>query len=130
MPPEESETAFESTRAWLVIFFWMILSLTGCASYLLWALCHLIEVLWDQKMNGQPAPRITTFFFDYPILVMLFPLPWFVVAAWAVIRGRMAARNLILFSSSLILSLLVLAIFMTLVFTIPWIRITRAMAPA
>jgi hypothetical protein len=126
MAPEETETAFESTRPWLVLFFWILLSLAGAASYLLWSFSNLIEVILTQG-PARPLPPITSFFFHHRIGVMLSPLPWAIVAIGAIIRGRMATRNLIAFSSSLILSLVVLTILMGLAFTVPWIDVIKMM---
>ena len=53
--------------------------------------------------------------------MLLFPLPWLVVAAYSLVRGRMASHQLVLFSSSLILSFGTLLIVVAIVFSMPWI---------
>ena len=71
--------------------------------------------------DNRPMAPLTTFFIEYRLGVLLLPLPWLIVAIGSLIRGRIATHNLVLFASSLILSLGTLSIIMAIGFSLPWL---------
>ena len=114
------EAPQEPKRLWLAIFFVTVLALAGTASWFLWLACRLMQISIALAFDHPMAP-LTTFFIDYRLGVLLLPLPWLIVAVCAFVRGRMASHHLVLFSSSLILSLGTLSIIMAIGFSLPWL---------
>lgn len=112
-------------RVWLGAFFGVTLLLAGVACWFLWISIYAVEG-GIQRTFGHPMDPLTTFFFDHRISVLLLPLPWLAVAVHALIRGRMLAHQLVLFSASLILSIGTLAIVMAVCFSVPWLIRARA----
>jgi hypothetical protein len=107
-------------RWWLAMFFVTVLALAGAGAWLMWGFCGVMESAIADSFDRPVAP-VTMFFIHYRLGVLLFPLPWLLVAACALVRGRMASHQLVLFASSLILSLGTLLITVAIVFSKPWI---------
>ena len=114
------EPSQEPKRLWLAIFFVTVLAPAGTASWFLWLICRLMQSSIALAFD-RPMPPLTTFFIEYRLGVLLLPLPWLVVAVYVFVCGRMAAHQLVLFSSSLILSLGTLSIIMAIAFSVPWL---------
>jgi len=72
-------------------------------------------------VRHHPIARLTAFFFEYRLGVLLFPLPWVGVAIISCARGRIHTHSLVLFSSTLILSICILSIVMALALSLPWL---------
>lgn len=72
-------------------------------------------------VNHHPYAPLTQFFFDYRLAILLFPIPWLGVGITACVRGHMRTLYLVMFSSTLILSLGTLSIVLALAFSLPWL---------
>jgi hypothetical protein len=107
-------------RLWLATYFVTVLALAGASAWLLWGFCGELGRAIAETFDRPMAPA-TMFFIHHRVGVLLFPLPWLLVAVYALVRGRMASHQLVLFSSSLMLSLGTLSIMVALVFSLPWI---------
>jgi hypothetical protein len=107
-------------RLWLVAFHGFILVLTGAIAYLFWGFSEVQEHTVSRHFGNLPVPVITQYVFSYRIAFLLVPLPWVVFAVWSICRGVVAPRQLIAFSSTLGFTLLLVAVFSAMAFTLPW----------
>lgn len=103
-----------------MLFFGITLALAGTACWFLWIFSRLMEREVEIAFHHPSAP-LTQFFFDYRLAILLFPLPWLGAGIVACIRGNMRPLHLVMFSSTLILSLGTLSIVMALAFSLPWL---------
>jgi hypothetical protein len=121
-------TPQQPKRLWLALFFGTILALAGSASWLLWISTSLVgrSSAFD---HDRPLNPLTAFFLDHNIAVLLLPLPWLAVAVHALIRGRMFTHQLVLFSSTLILTMGSFSILMAIGLSLPWLGVVKPDIP-
>jgi hypothetical protein len=117
---KSEETPQQTKRLWLASFFITVLALAGTASWFLWLFCRLMQSSIALAFDYPMSP-LTSFFIDYRLGVLLLPLPWLLGAVYSLVRGRIISHHLVLFSSSLILSLGTLSIVMAIGFSLPWL---------
>jgi hypothetical protein len=125
MSPDDRRESAASGRVFLSIFFLLHLGLAGAAGWLTWVVVPLIKQAVKGDFGEIPMPEITQFFFDHEQHAVLFSLPWLAYAAFALFRGRAAFHHLVLYSSSLILSVVVLAIAAAIGLMLPWFPVAR-----
>ena len=83
----------------------------------------IIERYVAHSSPGKPQTALTNFFFSYRLLLLLFPVPWFVFAAYSLFDGPRSTRVLLFFASTLILGILALSTLVAIAFAMPWIVI-------
>ena len=71
--------------------------------------------------HGRPLPRLTDTCLDYRLWLPVFPLPWLLVAARHVWRRDADAMQLVKFSATLTLGLVVLSVSVVLALALPWL---------
>lgn len=106
-----------------VVFFAFHLALVGIASYFLWGIIYSVSLGVAYQLKGMPQAPLTTFFFDYRAAVRFFPTPWLLFALASSWRGRRTTRELLVFSSTLTLAMVVLSIVVAVALAIPWIYV-------
>ena len=95
----------------------------GAVAWLLWIMVPLVKGSFEASYGQRPAPVYTAFIFEHRSYALALPVPWLAIALFAMIRGRMAGYHLALFSASLVLSVLLLALFAAAMFVIPWLPV-------
>ena len=113
------------TRVSLGLFFLLHLIFAGAAGWMLWVLAPAVKHSYEASFGLRPAPSITEVFFDYGRHALLLPLPWLAIALFAMVRGRMAQHNLLLYSCSLVLSVVLLALTAATAVTFPWLPVRQ-----
>ena len=119
LPTGNSPAANGPRHAW---FFACCLGLALLCCWLLWAAASLMTHTLPY-FHGKPLPAGTQTCMDYRWWLLAFPLPWLVVAARHVWRGDARATQLVKFSATLVLALLVLSVCVALMLVLPWLPI-------
>ncbi|MES2572547.1 MAG: hypothetical protein V4710_21165 [Verrucomicrobiota bacterium] len=73
--------------------------------------------------GARPLPVPTTFLRDYHLLILLSPLPWLFATIFLVRQRSYSLGRLLAFSTTLILSLLAITIFVGIAQAFPWLPI-------
>jgi hypothetical protein len=124
MNPSDQTSNSGSGRLSLGFFFLLHLVFAGAVAWWLWVLIPAAKHSFEASYGNQPAPQITELFFDHRRHVLFLPLPWLAVALFAVIRAkRVAGYHLALYSASLILFTVLLALVAATAFVIPWLPV-------
>ena len=99
-----------------------LVGLAGVACFFMWGMIRVCVRHYIAVRGNRPLPNATQFFMDYRLAVALLPSPWALVAGWLVWRERTSAFSLILFSSTLLMTVVTVAVLVITALTMPWIE--------
>ena len=115
-----------TTRTQVALLLITLLGFAGVSCFLLYMFIQVSIHSFND--TGKPLPFATRLCLDFRFAILLLPAPWLAVAVRMITRNDASTFHLTAFSSTLLIALLNIALFVIITLAIPWLPLSTRLS--